>query len=72
MKKKYNNQDLVSLDIFNKNGDIRIKGLKNNEVRDKILDILDKIKSYKPCESWDDIVEQLDNCSEFCKMIDLK
>jgi hypothetical protein len=37
MKKKYNNQDLVSLDIFNKNGDIRIKGFKNNEVRDKIL-----------------------------------
>ena len=72
MKKKYNQKDLIEIDIVNKFGDIKIRGFKHDEIKDKVVDILEKIKSYKLPETWDNIVEQLDHCSEFVRKINLQ
>jgi hypothetical protein len=72
MKKKYNKKDLIEIDIVNKFGDIKIRGFKHDEIKNKVVDILEKIKSYKLPETWDNIVEQLDHCSEFVRKVNLQ
>jgi hypothetical protein len=61
-KKIYKNQDVVSITIANpKCNDIQIRGYKHNEIKNKVIIILEKIKSYKIPNNWDNILDLINN-----------